>query len=54
MGRFFCAPSKMRGIEHAMVWVNGWLVKRREGGYYRFREDITDAGHFGGEASTSS
>jgi beta-galactosidase len=30
------------------VWVNGWLVKRHEGGYYPFREDITDIVHFGG------
>jgi beta-galactosidase len=30
------------------VWVNGWLVKRHEGGYYPFREDITDIAHFGG------
>ena len=33
----------------ATVWVNGWLVKRHEGGYYPFREDITDAVHFGGK-----
>lgn len=33
----------------ATVWVNGWLVKRHEGGYYPFREDITDALHFGGK-----
>ncbi|HTQ37589.1 MAG TPA: beta-galactosidase GalA [Pirellulales bacterium] len=32
----------------ATVWVNGWLVKRHEGGYYPFREDITDVVHFGG------
>src|ERR1035437_1621134 len=31
------------------VWVNGWLVKRHEGGYYPFREDITDIAHFGGK-----
>jgi beta-galactosidase len=31
------------------VWVNGWLVKRHEGGYYPFREDITDLAHFGGK-----
>ncbi len=31
------------------VWVNGWLVKRHEGGYYPFREDITDVVHFGGK-----
>ena len=33
----------------ATVWVNGWLVKRHEGGYYPFREDITDIAHFGGQ-----
>ncbi len=33
----------------ATVWVNGWLVKRHEGGYYSFREDITDIAHFGGK-----
>jgi beta-galactosidase len=32
----------------ATVWVNGWLVRRHEGGYYPFREDITDALQFGG------
>ena len=31
------------------VWVNGWLVKRHEGGYYPFREDITDIVKFGGK-----
>ncbi len=31
------------------VWVNGWLVKRHEGGYYPFREDITDVVKFGGK-----
>ncbi len=30
------------------VWVNGWLVQRHEGGYYPFRQDITDVAHFGG------
>ena len=30
------------------VWINGWLVKRHESGYYPFREDITDVVHFGG------
>jgi beta-galactosidase len=30
------------------VWVNGWLVKRHESGYYPFREDITDIVRFGG------
>ena len=32
----------------ATVWVNGWLVSHHEGGYYPFREDITDVLHFGG------
>jgi len=31
------------------VWVNGWLVTRHEGGYYPFREDITDIVHLGGK-----
>jgi len=31
------------------VWVNGWLIKRHESGYYPFREDITDVAHFGGK-----
>lgn len=36
------------GVMHdATVWVNGWLVRRHEGGYYPFREDITDVVHFG-------
>ncbi|MEI9863763.1 MAG: sugar-binding domain-containing protein [Limisphaerales bacterium] len=33
----------------ATVWVNGWLVTRHEGGYYPFREDITDVVKFGGK-----
>lgn len=38
------------GVMHdATVWVNGWLVRRHEGGYYPFREDITDVVHFGGK-----
>ncbi len=38
------------GVMHdATVWVNGWLVRRHEGGYYPFREDITDVVHSGGE-----
>jgi hypothetical protein len=37
------------GVMHdATVWINGWCVKRHEGGYYPFREDITDVVHFGG------
>jgi beta-galactosidase len=32
----------------ATAWVNGWCVRRHEGGYYPFREDITDVVHFGG------
>src|SRR5205823_7499812 len=35
----------------ATVWVNGWLVRRHEGGYSAFREDITDVLHFGGKNS---
>jgi beta-galactosidase len=31
----------------ATVWVNGWLVRRHEGGYDTFREDITDVVKFG-------
>ena len=33
----------------ATVWVNGWCVRHHEGGYYPFREDITDVLHFGGQ-----
>jgi len=33
----------------ATVWVNGWLVRRHEGGYYPFREDIADVVNFGGK-----
>ena len=36
-------------MRDATVWVNGWLVRRHEGGYYPFREDITDVVHFGGK-----
>lgn len=32
----------------ATVWVNGWCVRHHEGGYYPFREDITDLLHYGG------
>lgn len=31
----------------ATVWVNGWLMRHHEGGYYAFREDITDVVKFG-------
>jgi len=33
----------------ATVWVNGWCMSHHEGGYYPFREDITDVLHFGGK-----
>ncbi len=33
----------------ATVWVNGWIVKRHEGGYNPFREDITDLVHLDGK-----
>ncbi len=33
----------------ATVWVNGWLVQRHEGGYYPFRQDVTDIVRFGGK-----
>ena len=33
----------------ATVWINGWRVSHHEGGYYPFREDITDVLHFGGK-----
>jgi beta-galactosidase len=36
-------------FRNATVWVNGWLVKQHDGGYYPFREDITDVVHFGGK-----
>jgi len=42
------------GVMHdATVWVNGWMVRRHEGGYYPFREDITDVVHFGGHNTIS-
>ena len=42
------------GVMHdATVWVNGWLMRRHEGGYYPFREDITDVVHLGGENTIS-
>ena len=31
----------------ATVFVNGWIVRRHEGGYYPFREDITDVVKYG-------
>ncbi|MGA2852755.1 MAG: beta-galactosidase GalA [Verrucomicrobiota bacterium] len=31
----------------ATVWVNGWCMRHHEGGYYPFREDITDVVHYG-------
>jgi len=37
----------------ATVWVNGWCVRRHEGGYYPFGEDITDVLHFGGTNTIS-
>jgi beta-galactosidase len=37
----------------ATVWVNGWLVRHHEGGYYPFREDITDVVHFRGRNTIS-
>ena len=40
-------------MHDATVWVNGWCVKRHEGGYYPFREDITDVVHFGGRNTVS-
>ncbi|MGO8741129.1 MAG: beta-galactosidase GalA [Limisphaerales bacterium] len=33
----------------ATVWVNGWCIRHHEGGYYPFREDITDVVHFDGK-----
>ncbi len=33
----------------ATVLVNGWVVQHHEGGYYPFREDITDVMHYGGK-----
>jgi beta-galactosidase len=37
----------------ATVWINGWCVRHHEGGYYPFREDITDVLHFGGTNTIS-
>jgi beta-galactosidase len=31
------------------IWVNGWCMRHHEGGYYPFREDITDVLHYGGK-----
>jgi beta-galactosidase len=37
------------GVMHdCTIWVNGWMVKRHEGGYEQFREDITDLVNLGG------
>jgi beta-galactosidase len=33
----------------ATVWVNGWCVRHHDGGYYPFREDITDVVHYSGK-----
>lgn len=33
----------------ATVWINGWLVRRHEGGYDSFREDITNVVRFGSQ-----
>ncbi len=40
-------------FRNTTVWVNGWLVKRHEGGYYPFREDITDVIRFGARNTVS-
>jgi beta-galactosidase len=37
----------------ATVWVNGWCVRHHEGGYYPFREDISDVVHYGGRNAIS-
>ncbi len=37
----------------ATVWVNGWCMRHHEGGYYPFREDITDVLHYGGKNTVS-
>ena len=37
----------------ATVWVNGWCVSHHEGGYYPFREDITDVLHYNGKNTIS-
>jgi len=37
----------------AAVWVNGWFVRHHEGGYYPFREDVTDLLRFGGTNTIS-
>src|SRR5579859_6498519 len=59
--RTFALPSADSGkriwltfdgvFRHATVWVNGWIVKQHDGGYYPFREDITDVVRFGGTNS---
>ena len=40
--------SSQKRSSDATVWVNGWLVRRHEGGYDTFREDITSVVNFGG------
>ena len=40
-------------FRNATVWVNGWLVTQHDGGYYPFREDITDIVKFGGTNTIS-
>ena len=37
----------------ANVCVNGYLVRHHEGGYYTFREDITDVVKFGGTTASA-
>src|ERR1039457_3599661 len=56
--RVFALPKEDEGkrilltfdgvFRDATVWVNGWFVQHHEGGYYPFREDITDVVRFGG------
>ncbi len=59
--RTFALPSADSGkriwltfdgvFRQATVWVNGWIVKQHDGGYYPFREDISDVVRFGGTNS---
>ncbi|HEV2455828.1 MAG TPA: hypothetical protein VGY98_16305, partial [Verrucomicrobiae bacterium] len=56
--RAFELPTEDRGkrirltfdgvFRDTTVWVNGWCVRRHEGGYYPFSEDITDLLRFNG------